>query len=60
MIPVKLGESVIAGNKNKIQIFELNSKKLKELIIIEIFIGIKVLYYVWWIKNAHMSVGKME
>ena len=32
MIPVKPGELVIAGNKNKIQIFELNSKKLKVII----------------------------
>ena len=32
MIPVKPGELVICGNKDKIQFFELNSRKLKEII----------------------------
>jgi len=32
MLPVKPGELVIAGNKDKIQFFELNTRKLKEII----------------------------
>ena len=32
MIPVKKGELVICGNSDKIQFFELNSRKLKEII----------------------------
>ena len=32
MIPVKKGELVICGEKDKIQFFELNSRKLKEII----------------------------
>ena len=32
MISVKPGELVISGNANKIQFFELNSRKLKEII----------------------------
>ena len=35
MIPVKSGELVISGNKNKIQFLELNTKKLKEIIDIK-------------------------
>ena len=32
MIPIKSGELVICGEKDKIQFFELNSRKLKEII----------------------------
>ena len=32
MLPVKKGELVLCGNKDKIQFFELNSRKLKEII----------------------------
>ena len=32
MIPVKKGELVIRGRKNKIQFFEINTRKLKEII----------------------------
>ena len=32
MIPVKKGELVIRGSKNKIQFFEINIRKLKEII----------------------------
>jgi len=32
MLPVKPGELVITGNKDKIQFFELNTRKLKEII----------------------------
>ena len=35
MIPVKPGELVISGSKNKIQFLELNTKKLKEIIDIK-------------------------
>jgi WD40 repeat protein len=32
MLPVKKGELVLCGEKDKIQFFELNSRKLKEII----------------------------
>ena len=38
MIPVKPGELVISGSKNKIQFLELNTKKLKEIIDIKRYI----------------------
>ena len=35
MIPIKTGELVISGSKNKIQFLELNTKKLKKIIDIQ-------------------------